>query len=116
MKMPRKPPDILDKQILFFPSPEIFELIRKEGINTEKGGKYLHWDILCHLEPPEGLTVEQWWAGVKMQRLLGYKAVPLWDKERKDFFFYNLTDPVLEQLHYIDLGAGGSIEVPEAIV
>ncbi len=116
MKMPRRPPDIKENQLLAFSSPEKFELIRQIGIETEGEGKYRHWDILRHLSPPMDLTAEEWWAGIKMQRLIGMKSVPLWDKNRKELFFYNLIDSVLEQLHYIDLGAGGSIEVPEAIV
>ena len=116
MKMPRKPPDIKDTQLVIFSSPEKFKLIRNEGSKSEGEGKYRHWDILRHLSPPPGLTIEEWWTGIKMQRLLGMKSVPLWDRGRKDLFFYNLTDNVLEQLHHIDLGAGGSIEVPEQIV
>jgi Fic family protein len=116
MKMPHRPPDIKDKQLWAFSSPEKFEIMRKEGMKTEAKGKYRHWDILRHLSPPMGLTVEEWWAGIKMQRLLGMKSVPLWDRDSKDLFFYTLIDNVLEQLHHIDLGAGGSIEVPEAIV
>ena len=116
MKMPRRPPDIRDKQLLFFTSPEKFDLIRKEGNKTEDEGKYRHWDILRHLTPPEGLTVEEWWSGIKMRRLLGLKSISLWDRDRRDLFFYNLPDKVFEQLHQIDLGAGGMIEVPEAII
>lgn len=116
MKMPRRPPDIRDKQSTYFSSPEKFDLIRKEGNRAEDEGKYRHWDILRHLTPPEGLTLEEWWCGIKMRRLLGFKAIPLWDRDRKDVFFYNLPDKVLEQLHQIDLGAGGMIEVSEAIV
>lgn len=116
MKIPRKPPDIRDKQLMCFSSPEKFNLIRNEGNKTEDEGKYRHWDILRHLTPPQGLTLEEWWCGIKMRRLLGFKSVPLWDKERKDLFFYNLPDTVLEQLHQIDLGAGGMIRIPEAIV
>ena len=116
MKLPRKPPDIKNEKLMIFSSPEKFELIRKEGSKTEGEGKYRHWDIMRHMTPPAGLTIEEWWAGIKMQRLLGMKSVPLWDRSRQDLFFYNLTDNVLEQLHHIDLSAGGSIEVPEAIV
>lgn len=116
MKIPRRPPDIKDKQILLMTSLEKFELIRKEGNKTENEGKYRHWDILRHLTPPAGLTLIEWWAGIKMHRLLGMKSIPLWDKDRKDYFFYNLTDKILERLHHIDLGAGSSIEIPEAIV
>ena len=116
MKMPRRPPDVLDKQGSFFSSPEKYNLILKEGNKTENEGKYRHWDILRHLTPPEGLTLEEWWFGIKMRRLLGYKSVPLWDTNRKDLFFYNIPDKVQEQLHQIDLGAGGMIGGPEEIV
>jgi Uncharacterized conserved protein len=116
MKMPRKPPNIKDQQLKLFSSLEKFERIREEGIKTEREGKYRHWDILRHLSPPKGLTTEEWWTGIKMQRLLGFKPIPLWDKERTDLFFYYVTDGVIEQLHHIDMGAGGAIVVPEAIV
>lgn len=116
MKIPGKPPNIKDQQLKIFSSLEKFELIRKEGIKTEREGKYRHWDILRHLSPPKGLTTEEWWAGIKMQRLLGFKPVPLQDKEGVDVFFYYLPDGVIEQLHHIDMGAGGAIAVPEAIV
>jgi Fic family protein len=116
MKMPRRPPDIRDKQQICFSSSEKFDLIRNEGSKAEDEGKYRHWDILRHLKPPEGLTLEEWWLGIKMKRLLGYKSIPLWDRNKKDLFFYNLPDKVLEQLHQIDLGAGGMIEAPEVIL
>ncbi len=116
MKMPRTPPDIREKQFMFFSSPEKYELIRKEGNKSEDEGKYRHWDILRHLTPPEGLTLDEWWCGIKMRRLLGMKMVPLLDRENREYFFYNLPDKVLEQLHAIDLGAGGSIEVPNVIM
>lgn len=92
MKIPRKPPDIRDKQLMFFSSPEKFNLIRNAGNKTEDEGKYRHWDILRHLTPPEGLTLEEWWCGIKMRRLLGFKSVPLWDRERMDMFFYIIRE------------------------
>ncbi len=116
MKMPKKPPDVRDQELEIFTSREKIKLIREKGIKTEREGKYRHWDILRHIPPPNGLTLLEWWAGIKMQRLLGYKSVPLWDKSRQDLFFYNLTDNVMEQLHHIDFGAGGAIEAPAAIV
>ncbi len=116
MKMPRKPPDISDKQSIYFTSKEKFDLIRKEGMKTEGEGKYRHWDILRHLSPPKGLTVEEWWFGIKIKRLLGFKSIPLWDRDKKDLFVYNITDNVQEQLHKIDLGAGGMTKAPEVII
>ncbi len=116
MKIPRKPPNIKEQQLKIFSSPEKFELIRKEGIKAEREGKYRHWDILRHLLPPEGLTIEEWWAGIKMQRLLGFKSIPLWNTGRNELFFYCLPDNVIEQLHCIDMGTGGVIVIPEAII
>lgn len=116
MKMPRKPPNIDSEQYTFFSDPEKFRLVREEGVKTEREGKYRHWDIVRHLSPPKGLTVEEWWAGIKIQRLLGCKEVPLWDKGRADLFFYNLPDMVMEQLHRIDQEAGGIVKVPDGIM
>lgn len=115
MKIPRKPPSFKDKQSMCFAAPEKFELIRLEGCKTEDEGKYRHWDILRHLVPPQGLTLEEWWCGIKMRRLLGAQSIPLWDREGKELFSYNLPGKVLELLHQIDLGAGGMIKMPEEI-
>lgn len=116
MKMPRKPPKISDLQWKTFSSPVKFELVRTAGRNAEREGKYRHWDILRHLSPPQGLTHEEWWLGIKLRRQLSFKSVPLWDKDRVDHFFYNVPDEVIEQLHHIDMGTGGAIVVPEAII
>src|ERR1700693_4023122 len=116
MKMPRRPPNIKEIQLMIASSPEKFAIIRKEGNKTESEGKYRHWDILRHLTPPDGLTLEEWWYGIKMKRLLGFNSIPLWDKHRKDMFFYNLPGKVQELLHQIDMGAGGMIKTPEVII
>ena len=49
-----------------------------------------------------------------MHRLLGMKLIPLQDKAGREFGF-TVPDKILQQLHEIDLGAGGSIGVPEEI-
>ncbi|MCB1113288.1 MAG: Fic family protein [Chlamydiia bacterium] len=90
--------------------------MHEEAIKAEREGKYRHWDILRHLTPPQGLTSEEWWAGIKMHRVSRYKNVPLVDVKNSGHFVYNLTDSVLEELHKIDLGAGGSITFPEKII
>ena len=68
-------------------------------------GEYLHWDRLRRLQPPAGLSLEQWWLGLKFARL-GGRAVPLRDKTGRQFDF-NLAGRIPEDLHEIDLGAGG---------
>ncbi len=112
MKIPKRPPP----QMPPFSSQEKFDLICKEGMKTENEGKYRHWDILRHLTPPPGLTLEEWWSGIQMKRRLAFKTIPLRDAQGKDFFVYNTPDKVLEQLHQIDLEMGGIIAIPETLI
>jgi len=115
--MPKKPPDVFGgKEFKLFSSKEKFEAILREGSKTEDDGRYRHWDILRHLSPPEGLTLEEWWMGIKMKRFVGMKKIPLKEKENRSFFSYNLPDLILKQLHEIDLGAGGSLVLPDQIM
>lgn len=51
---------------------------------------------------------------MKMSRLGLLKPIPLKDKEGETFQFC-VPELVLEELHKIDVGAGGSIGVPEQI-
>lgn len=115
MKMPRRPPDS-KKMSEFCSNPLKFNQIQDEGIKTEREGKYRHWDILRHLTPPLGLTLEEWWTGIKMHRLMSYKEVPLQGVKKSEIFYYNLTDAVMEEMHFIDIRAGGSVNVPDDIV
>jgi len=75
---------------------------------------YLHWDKLRHLKPPAGLTIREWWLAVKMQRLSLRRPLPLLDQFGQPFYG-SVPDLVQEQLHSIDRGAGGSLQVPEPI-
>ena len=77
-------------------------------------GKYRHWDTLRHVQPPAGLTAEEWWASIKWARLQTRRFVPLVDREGRSFS-YTMPDPALEMLHNIDQGASGQINVPDPI-
>ncbi|HPO12132.1 MAG TPA: Fic family protein [Candidatus Hydrogenedentes bacterium] len=68
--------------------------------------QYLHWEEVRHRTPPEGLTHEQWWTGLKVLRRLEYKQTPLRDKQGKAFVF-STPDKVIEHLHMLDRRAGG---------
>jgi Fic family protein len=76
--------------------------------------RYLHWDEVRYRKPPEGLTHEEWWLGLKFHRVTSAKTVPLLDTDGKAFGL-TLPDPVLESLHEIDMGAGGHIQMPPEI-
>ncbi len=78
-------------------------------------GKYPHWDNLIHLTPPEGMSLGQWWSGIKLVRAASSRSIPLWDLPGKKFHFL-VTESILEQLHQIDLAAGGRIGFPEGVI
>lgn len=77
-------------------------------------GKYLHWDNLRHRTPPEGLTNEQWWAGVRFARLGLERNLPLIDKKGEPFT-YCMPPLVTEYLHDIDSRGSGRIAMPSEV-
>lgn len=71
-------------------------------------GQYVHWDKLRHLKPPQGLTAEQWWFGIKLARIKQYRKLPMLDLKGQPFV-YALPDCVLAKLHTIDSLASGRL-------
>lgn len=78
-------------------------------------GKYLHWDELRRRKPPNGISHEDWWTGIKLSRMTGRKALPVPDKSGRPFT-YVLTGEALAMLHRVDRQASGRVDVPEPIV
>jgi Fic family protein len=111
MKVPRSPPPLeeLLKKVDF--AQKVTKLL---AVSPTPEGRYFHWDELRHRTPPEGLTHEEWWTGVKLARTQQMKAISLFDKEG-DPFRYWLPDPVLRLLHEVDREASGRIEMPEEV-
>jgi Fic family protein len=112
MKTPRTPPTIPELMSKITPNrlTQVFGFVS----SVPPTSKYLHWDKLIRYAPPSGLTHEEWWLGLKLSRNPLYKHIPLKDKSGQPFKFL-VTDPIPEQLHHIDLGAGGRIGVPEPV-
>ena len=77
-------------------------------------GKYLHWHKLRFYPPPEGLTLNQWWFGIKMKRRSQARKIGLVDKIGMPFS-YNLVDPIPEFLHLADSDARGILQTVEPI-
>jgi Fic family protein len=84
-------------------------------IGPAPSGRYRHWDRLRHLRPPDGLTHEEWWLGIKFARSTLLRNLPLLDKQGNPFQ-YTLVDPVLEALHQIDREGGGPLVTDKDIV
>jgi Fic family protein len=75
---------------------------------------YLHWDKLQRLDPPEGLSNEEWWLGLKTRRGAEARFLPLRDVEGAPFH-YGLPDLVLRRLHRIDQRASGEVAMDEVV-
>jgi Fic family protein len=118
MKIPLKPPsfeELIRKIRGAKGNPErIFEVLKRGG-GTMHRGEYIHWDKMRHLEPPEGLSVEEWWLAVKTARQSLYRTLPFTDAHNHPFRFA-MADPVLRLLHQVDRDVGGQIQAPEIIV
>ena len=111
MQIPLTPPRL--DQILL--NIETHEFGRIFGVAPTQDGRYLHWDQLRHRTPPEGMTSELWWAGVKHARRGMLKALPLWGKHDRPIQFA-MPDPVLRALHGIDQQAAGEIAMADTVV
>lgn len=85
-----------------------------QGVGPAPGGKYRHWDTLRRMQPPEGLTMEEWWLAQKLARTQMRRWIPLKDKGGTAFH-YTLPDPLLMMLHRIDREASGHIQLPEPV-
>ncbi len=105
MKLPVAAPQL---QALMGSGKVRLDRIVGRGIGPDVDGVYEHWDHLRHLPPPEGLTPESWWAGIKVARAALARALPLRDKEGQPFTV-SVTSPMLRKLHFLDREAAGLI-------
>lgn len=114
MRMPKKPPEMAELWSTIGNDPQrLVESMRLTKASSKIG--YPHWDKLMRLKPPSGLSAREWWFGIKMMRSATLKEVPLLKSKTGTAFTYSLPDPVPEQLHNIDLKAGGRNEMPEQL-
>jgi Fic family protein len=82
--------------------------------NPRGDERYLHWDKLRHLSPPEGLSSEQWWLALKLGRRGELRELPLSDPDGRPFG-YGLIDSMLRRLHYIDQRCSGEVAMDEVV-
>jgi len=106
-------------------APSYIDLLNKLGgdaagralttvVVNGSGGQYLHWDKLRHLTPPEGLSAEEWWLGIKAKRAAEMRTLPLQGVDGLQFT-YGLPDLVLKHLHHIDQRCSGEVAMDEVV-
>ncbi len=118
MKIPPTPPsyeEILSNLKEPARIKRMAEILLREGISSSPGEHYRHWENLSRIQPPEGLSPEEWWAAIKFARRQTRRTIPLKDKDGRSFG-YSLADPVLEFLHEIDRDASGRITTSDQVV
>ncbi|HSK50458.1 MAG TPA: Fic family protein [Solirubrobacterales bacterium] len=106
-------------------APSIQELLEKLGdaraidaitatADALPRDQYIHWDKLRHLDPPAGLSSEQWWLKIKLARGDELRRLPLTDSAGGQFG-YTLPDVVLRHLHRIDQRCAGEVAMDEVV-
>jgi Fic family protein len=114
MKLPHTPPPwelILSQVIQDGKFSEFFDFGRTESSRPDR---YLHWEEFRHRASPEpgGLSVEQQWAAIRMNRSSRSQVTTMTDAKGRPFAFF-LTQKAFQSLHEIDLHCGGGIGVAE---
>jgi len=121
MKIPVSPPTynnlieklVKDKESATVITEKMRRILTAET-DTEYKGRYIHWDKLRHLTPPDGLTLEEWWLAIDRTRKSLRKKLVFTAKNGSPFHYVN-TGLLHKQLHQIDQNAGGIIQAPEAV-
>lgn len=100
-------PDLasLQHRVLNADADHISRLLLGERLDDSR---YLHWSQLIRRTPPEGMTHEEWWFRLKLQRSAQLRTVPLRMKDGRHFSFV-LTDEVLQLSEEITRRAGGAV-------
>ncbi len=115
MKIPMTPPNdsgYIDK---FLSDKEKFRLVMRNSSSVDASGRYLHWEKLRYLEPPEGLTNEEWWVATKWARDRIQKTLSLRGLDGRSFK-YSVPDSIQEKLHWLDKNASGSISIDQPLL
>lgn len=108
MKLPSPPPD-LKVMLPTLTGSQLMQLVARPLGPGDLKGRYLHWDKLRHLVPPEGMTPEVYWAAIKQTRKRLYRPIPLKDKAGQPFVFC-IPETLMRRLLWISEQATGSIK------
>ncbi|HEX9766425.1 MAG TPA: Fic family protein [Nitriliruptorales bacterium] len=115
MKKPVAPPAPWGEMMSTIePARLVRSVLTNPAVRPTVDGRYRHWTTLRHLEPPAGLSREEWWVGIKFARAQISQALPLIDTRGQPFTV--ATPGVLSQLlQQVDQDASGQITISEQV-
>lgn len=103
MRPPKEPPkeSIFNMLAEESDGKQLWSLINETSA-TLPDGKYLHWNQLRHRTPPEGVTLEQWWAAIRYHRTNRRVRAAAMSMAFNESFSYVELPQVQESLHRFD--------------
>jgi len=114
MKIPMSPPalgELLDPS----KSELLFKIFTAQIGACDEKGRYLHWDKLRHLSPPEGFSSKEYWCATYLARHKIKKNLPFLDKEGKPMN-YCVPEPLWQKIVWISENATGAIEGDKTVI
>jgi Fic family protein len=116
MKIPETPPKAADiYQEIIKEDPDKLLRILQWSQPTDLKGRYLHWDKLRHLQPPEEYTTREWWAAIKGARQKLFRPINILDKNQNEFQ-YAIPDSVQKDLHELAKNTAGNISTNKQMI
>lgn len=115
MKLPLTPPT-MDTLLDGIPRERLGQILRT--VSALGDADYRHYDEIRHRQPPDGLTIDEWWLGLKLLRSAPV-PVPLADRLGVGCWF-SVPGRVQALLHRMDsdalghIGADSPVATPEA--
>ncbi|MCY0964800.1 Fic family protein [Parathalassolituus penaei] len=106
MKIPLAPPTFAG---VASDSDLLMKIVTSQIGACDGKGRYLHWDKLRHLTPPEGFTVEEYWYCIYIARHKIFKKLPFVDKDGRPMQ-YCVPEPLWQKIVWISENATGAIE------
>jgi Fic family protein len=95
-------------------SGRLFEVLNTPP-DPRSSERYLHWHKLRRLQPPEGLSSEEWWWRIKnIERGPSLRRLNLAASDGKPFM-YSLPDLLLRSLHHVDQECSGKVAMEEVV-
>ena len=107
MKLPQRPPELIDLMSSVDGPDRLVELISLAE-PVDRKGRYLHWDEMRNRTSPDDLSLREWWLATSMARRSISRELPLTATDGRAFRYCNI-DQIQEMVHRIDQQASGQI-------